>query len=174
MSYARRRPSNLKYILGLINDLAPSVNRLEWAEQYFFNFPNSLNGMIPTSVSQGPQCDQMEKLFSQYLAIYFNENMPNTTKNSQSGFKEFGQVWSHWSRCWSVPNTAKKFAASCRLYFEAWFEEPRKASTLSYQSYKRCMISYYLHNLHPTIVIYYRRAFVRFAQYKSKFSWTYV
>ena len=26
------------------------------------------------------QCDQMEKLFFQYLAIYYNENMPNGHK----------------------------------------------------------------------------------------------
>ena len=37
------------------------------------------------------QCDRMEKLFFQYLAIYYNENMPNGHKNSQSRSK-IGQI----------------------------------------------------------------------------------
>ena len=61
------------------------------------------------------QCDQMEKLFFQFLAIHYNENMSNGRNNSQSRLKtwaktlqnyqrlkkidknaKFGQVWSHW------------------------------------------------------------------------------
>ena len=84
----------------------PEINK--W--RHHFNYFDRRN------VNEG-QCDQMVKLFLQYLAIYSIESLLNSIKNCQSSFKnlpntkstlqkhaqnlknsKITQIWSHWFR----------------------------------------------------------------------------
>ena len=74
------------------------------------------------------QCDQMSRLFLQYLALYNNELLPNSIESSQSKFtilpiikynfkklpktckmlpnwRNFAQIWSH---CWLVAGLRRR------------------------------------------------------------------